>query len=373
MKNYFAFISYTHKDVFWAKWLLHKLEWYRLPSNIHNDIENTRYIRPIFRDRDELNAGILIDELSHPLHASKFLIVICSKNVVNSQWVSQEVQDFIDQGKVEQIILFCVEGNFPSNLPISLQQFIKAHPKQCPLAVQLYDDGEHNRQKAFIRIVSRLLGVSFDTLWKRRLRRIRATATFITTLLALLIGIIYWFATPLNLSLSLHDEICKLPKMEQGWLRVDNQVFPISTFDTIVTINDLPGYYRCQSISVHVTANRFYVPIDTTFRLHVARQQRAIISMRRDDSYAIFAGYVFDNAGECFIEQPINKVLITIENQQTYTDSSGYFSITFPIEKQTEIKPIMLTKDGYKSNIRQDETPSSHLRYIMHKSNVEQK
>ena len=28
----FVFISYSHKDVKWAKWLQRKLEWYRLPT-----------------------------------------------------------------------------------------------------------------------------------------------------------------------------------------------------------------------------------------------------------------------------------------------------------------------------------------------------
>lgn len=367
MKNYFAFISYNHKDVFWAKWLLRKLEWYRLPSNIYNDIEETRYIRPVFRDRDELNAGILEEEINKPLQASKFLIVICSPNVVHSQWVSQEVQDFIDRGKINQIIPFCIDGQFPHNLPAALQQFINEHPQQMPLAVQLEDDGEYNRQKAFIRIVSRLLEVSFDTLWKRRRRRIRVAATFITTILALLMGVIYWLVTPLELSIRLEDESCCLPQIEHSWLQVEDRIYPISTFDSTITISDLPGYYRCLSVSVKVLPDRFYVPIDTILHLGARTRQSSSMSMHRDKSFATFAGYVFDSGDPNFIEEPIKGVLVVIEDRQTNTDSAGYFRITFPVEKQTEFKSISMTKNGYHPNQREKEAPSAELRYIMHK------
>ena len=39
-KRNFAFISYNHKDVKWAKWLRKRLEWYRMPSEIHNDFSD---------------------------------------------------------------------------------------------------------------------------------------------------------------------------------------------------------------------------------------------------------------------------------------------------------------------------------------------
>ena len=80
----FAFISYNHKDVKWAKWLRRKLEWYRLPAEIHNEIEDSRYIRPVFRDRDELDSGLLKEELRTRLEHSKFLIVICSPRATQS-------------------------------------------------------------------------------------------------------------------------------------------------------------------------------------------------------------------------------------------------------------------------------------------------
>ena len=87
----FVFISYSHKDVKWAKWLQRKLEWYRLPTEAHNELSDSRYIRPVFRDRDTLTSGILNDSLRAHLEASRYLVVICSPNSVKSEWVNNEI------------------------------------------------------------------------------------------------------------------------------------------------------------------------------------------------------------------------------------------------------------------------------------------
>ena len=59
----FAFISYNHKDVKWAKWLQNNLENYKLPTEIHNEFEDSRFIRPVFRDQTDLNTGVLVNVL----------------------------------------------------------------------------------------------------------------------------------------------------------------------------------------------------------------------------------------------------------------------------------------------------------------------
>ena len=87
----YAFISYNHKDQEMAKWLQAKLESYKLPTEIHNEFENSRYLRPVFRDKTDLNAGILSEELKKHLISSKYLVVVCSPNSAKSKWVSREI------------------------------------------------------------------------------------------------------------------------------------------------------------------------------------------------------------------------------------------------------------------------------------------
>ena len=62
MSKYFAFISYSHRDERWAKWLHKKLETYRPPRRLVG--RKTSFgtvparIPPVFRDRDELASAV---------------------------------------------------------------------------------------------------------------------------------------------------------------------------------------------------------------------------------------------------------------------------------------------------------------------------
>lgn len=58
-KGYFAFISYMREDSKWADWLQHKLEHYRLPSNLNGREDLPKAIRPVFKDTNELNPTYL--------------------------------------------------------------------------------------------------------------------------------------------------------------------------------------------------------------------------------------------------------------------------------------------------------------------------
>ena len=50
------------------------------------------------------------DELEKQLQNSEFLIVICSPHASRSEWVNKEIQVFIDEGRLGNIIPFIVEG-----------------------------------------------------------------------------------------------------------------------------------------------------------------------------------------------------------------------------------------------------------------------
>ena len=97
--KYYAFISYKREDEEWAKWLQHKLEHYKLPSSLNGKEKLPKEIRPIFRDKSELAAGVLAKEIRKALDDSKYLIVICSSNSAKSDWVNLEIQAFIEANR----------------------------------------------------------------------------------------------------------------------------------------------------------------------------------------------------------------------------------------------------------------------------------
>lgn len=167
-KDYFAFISYQRKDEQWADKLRNKLEHYRLPSSVRKqDASLPKEIRPIFRDALELAGGVLAKEIQTALQQSKFLIVICSPNSAKSPWVNKEIQTFIDLGREDRIIPFIIDGT-----PFSDNEDTECFP---PALRSLKDEkellginiNELSRDAASVKVVARMFGLKFDTLWQR--------------------------------------------------------------------------------------------------------------------------------------------------------------------------------------------------------------
>ena len=94
--RYRAFISYSHADEEWAKWLHRALETYKLPKRLVG--QDTPYgpvperLTPIFRDRDELATATSLGEtLTAALEQSACQLVICSRKSARSRWVNEEI------------------------------------------------------------------------------------------------------------------------------------------------------------------------------------------------------------------------------------------------------------------------------------------
>lgn len=176
-KEYFAFISYKREDERWAKWLADKLDNYKLPSTL-NGKQLPQSLRKTFRDVDELSAGNLPEQIYKALSMSDNLIVVCSPRVAKkkSEWVNKEIEDFIKikGGKSNNIFPFIIDG----------EPFSKDGEKECfPDALRNLKDGEERlggnineqggREAAVVKVVSGMLGVSFDSLWHKHEREQR--------------------------------------------------------------------------------------------------------------------------------------------------------------------------------------------------------
>lgn len=164
--KYYAFISYKREDEKWAKWIQNRLERYRLPSAIRKEIPHLPlHIRPVFRDKTDLNTGILSENIHEELRCSKYLIVICSPFAATSRWVGKEILSFKKMGRTNRIIPFIINGTPNTNDPDTecLHTEIKNIPGEL-LGIHIKELG---KEKAFIKIVAKLLDLRFDQLWKR--------------------------------------------------------------------------------------------------------------------------------------------------------------------------------------------------------------
>jgi eukaryotic-like serine/threonine-protein kinase len=179
--RYRAFISYSHADEAWARWLMRRLETYRVPPRLVGragiDGPIGARLGAFFRDRDELTASSdLSTTIRSALDQSSALIVLCSPSAAGSRWVDAEVRAFRDSGRGERILAFVVAGEpgqpeggqacFPPSLmaPGEHGQTLE------PLAADARREAD-GRQRAFLKLVAGLLGVGFDQLAQREAQR----------------------------------------------------------------------------------------------------------------------------------------------------------------------------------------------------------
>jgi tetratricopeptide (TPR) repeat protein len=179
--RYTAFISYSHADEAWARWLMRRLETYRVPPRLvgRQTAQGTIASRlgKFFRDRDELTAsGDLGATIRSALADASALIVICSPAAAASRWVDAEVQAFRDGGRGDRVLAFVVAGD-PGQLegeqacfPTSLVAPGEDGQPVEPLAADARKEAD-GRERAFLKLVAGLLGVGFDQLAQREAQR----------------------------------------------------------------------------------------------------------------------------------------------------------------------------------------------------------
>ncbi|MCM1519295.1 MAG: TIR domain-containing protein [Lachnoclostridium sp.] len=358
----FAFISYSHRDMGVAKWLQRKLEGFKLPTEIHNEIDaESRYLRPVFRDQSDLNTGILSDELRKNLEESKYLILICSRNSAQSQWVSDEAKAFVEMGRLDRIIPVIIpdgQTNERELFPIFLREYFSLNPDKELLGVNI---GEIGREKALIRVVSRMIDVSFDSLWKRHQRQKRMRALSYSTASAIVLIATYLFAIPVTVHISVELQPSHLPTPGYIRLNINGGEYTSEAENPSFDKIHLPGYKRLSDIKLNTDA-QFFVPVDTTILTGLGLTRDINLKMVRDNSFALFKGIVYDED-----MNPLQGVEVTLAGFKTTTASNGEFTITLPLQSQRIEQTITLSKSGYQPILREDETPGTQLKFIMHK------
>ena len=179
-KHYHAFISYTHRDERWAKWLQRALERYRLPKRLRRQDTHSGTLpdrlHPIFRDRDELaSSASLPASIRDALDQSDALIVVCSTAAAKSKWVNEEVRYFQNSSRADRIFCLLVEGSLEQDspdcaFPPALLRTEDGLPLPEPLAADVHVDGDGKRG-AMVKIAAGLLGVGIDDLKQRDAQR----------------------------------------------------------------------------------------------------------------------------------------------------------------------------------------------------------
>ena len=350
--KYFAFISYSSKDVGWGKKLQRKLEHYRMPATLCSEHGWERTpIKPVFFAPTDIQPGGLTEELQERLKASRNLIVICSPNSASSEWVGKEIEFFHQLGRTKQIHFFIIEGQPHSGNPdtecfnpivktLNLPEILGANIHE-----KIYRWPWMNKERAYVQLISKLLGVEFDAIWQRHKRLL------IEKMIAWSVGIMLVLATlafvratnqPVDVEVRLNEASVhnpNLPPLHDAVVTItlDNETKTdtIRSLEVTSVFTNIPHKFMNDNVRVRVECCDF-LPVDTMLVLSKAM----IIDVRRDP--AIY-GNLYYKLWNPNTEQVAPHTEIIIDGHNVTSDTNGYVMLTIPLEEQKTVYPITST------------------------------
>lgn len=347
--KYFAFISYNSRDIKWGKRLQKKLEHYRMPATLCSKRGWVRTpIKPVFFAPTDIQPGGLSQELQDRLASSRHLIVICSPHSAQSEWVGKEIEFFHQLGRTSDIHFFIVDGEPHSGNPETecFNPVVEKLGLPEILGANIHEKIHHlpwlNRERAYVQLISKLLNVEFDTIWKRhrRQRRMKAIAGAVgaLVLLAVLLGV-WRNSQPVEVTLqvketSVHND--NLPPMKDAvvTLALDNktETDTLRTIDGQLVFRNIPHKYLNQPVHVTISCEHF-LTTDTVVTL----TKDLTLNIARDP--AVYGDLQFQ-LYDPMTEQYLSGIEVSIEGQTVRSDETGMVRLAIPLSAQKEKYPI---------------------------------
>jgi tetratricopeptide (TPR) repeat protein len=196
--KYRAFLSYARADLRCAKWLHGQLEGFRIDRDLvgretsHGIVPKT--LRPIFRDQEDFSGGdTLADATVSAIDHSAALLVLCSTVSATRPVVNEEVRLFRWRHPDRPVIPVMIDGTFPDNYPPALRFEIGSDGgiTDRPVTILAPDLREEadGRQLGLAKIVSGLIGVDSDDVYRRAERARRNAARIRNAVIAVLVAL----------------------------------------------------------------------------------------------------------------------------------------------------------------------------------------
>ena len=343
--KYYAFISYSSKDTKWGKRLHHKMVRQKMPATLCSERGwKRRPMNPVFFAPYDIQPGGLSEELKQRLRASKNLIVICSPNSAKSEWVGKEIEYFYQLGRKDNIFFFIVDGTPNSGDPatecfnpvvkkLGLPEILGANIHE-----RIYRWPWLNRERAYVQLISKLLGVEFDSIWKRHQRSLIYKAILWT--IGILVVITSLVAVkmsnqPVDVSISLNETSYhnpNLPPMENAVVTmILNEEIKTDTIfregDKAVFMN-IPHKYIGKKVKF-TFACKDYIPLDTIVTL----TKTVSLKIKRDPEVY---GNIMKKLWNWKTESGVGNTQVEINGQLTESDEEGLVCIKIPLSEQNE-------------------------------------
>lgn len=349
MFRFYAFISYSSKDLKWGKRLQRKLERYKMPSSLCSKHGwKRRPVNPVFFAPTDIQPGDLSEELKKRLRESRHLIVICSPASAKSEWVAKEIHYFHELGRADDIHLFIVDGQPGSGDPQTecYNPIIKELGIPEILGANIHEKISRlpwlNKERAYVQLITKLLGVEFDAIWQRHKRQRRARAAACVAGLILLTGAMLGIrAKTLPTDVVIHltestPEVKALPEMTKAivtmHLQDETKKDTVNSFAEAAVMKNVHRKFVGQQIRIQVNCND-YLPLDTVMTL----EKDMTLPIRRDKDYY---GAVFFKLHDPYKREKISNCKVNVGGFETVSDENGYVSIDIPLEFQKAEYPV---------------------------------
>lgn len=343
--KYFAFISYSSHDTKWGKRLHKKLESYSISSTLCKKHGWKRKpLNPIFFAPYEIQPGTLSEELKDRLRESRHLIVICSPYSAQSYWVGLEIEFFHQLGRTKDIHFFIIDGVpnsgdkttecFNNKIKeLGIPEILGANIRE-----KVYRWSWLNRERAYVQIVTKLLGVEFDSIWQRHKRMLWQKMTLwlmcLTAVLAALMGT--WLANrPVDVEISLNETSAhnnNLPPLHDAviTLMLDNErkTDTLHTMGSTTTFTNIPANMIGKEVRVLFMCED-WCTTDTTLELN----KNITLNISRDiNAFGHVRFTLYDSQ-----VTPIAGKTINISGVKATSNAQGVVDAIIPIEKQNII------------------------------------
>lgn len=343
--KYFAFISYSSHDTQWGKRLHKKLESYSIPSTLCKKYGWKRKpLNPIFFAPYEIQPGTLSEELKDRLRESRHLIVICSPYSAQSYWVGLEIEFFHQLGRTKDIHFFIIDGvpNSGDKTTECFNNKIKELDIPEILGANIHEKVYRwswlNRERAYVQIVTKLLGVEFDSIWQRHKRMLWQKMTLwlmcLTAVLAALMGT--WLVNrPVDVKVSLNEVSVhnnNLPPLHNAviTLMLDNErkTDTLHTMDNTTTFTNIPANMLGKKVMVQFVCED-WCTTDTTLEL----SKNIELNISRDiNAFGHVRFTLYDSQ-----VTPIAGKTINISGVKATSNAQGVVDAVIPFEKQNII------------------------------------
>lgn len=352
--KYFAFISYSSHDIAWGKKLQKKLEGYRMPSTLCSEHGWQRNpIKPVFFAPTDIQPGDLDEELKERLKASRNLIVICSPHSAKSDWVGKEIAFFHSLRRSSNIHFFIVDGIphsgnsdtecfNPIVKTLDIPEILGANIHE-----KVFKSPWLNRERAYIQLITKLLGVEFDSIWQRHRRLLRQKITTwclgVFAVLAALVGVGIT-SQPINVEVSLNEitpHNKHLPPLKDAivTLRLDNETKTdtLPSLDNKALFANIPHSFIGKRACVKIEC-KDWLPVDTTFIL----TKNPIINIARNPEYYGNVKFLLWNLKK---EKGMGNVKVEIAGQTSTSDANGNVKMQIPLKNQREKYQVLCNLD----------------------------